>query len=260
MNNLSISETEEKVKKIFGNHDWVTKESKRPKSDYYPAQHYISRLGHVKIEWSISNKTYATSYYNLYADLKIKTANGGWKCAPTNLVNGMYQSSYHNGNPDGIEKLIQYSSRFTAPVQVSKKTLPKAIVLGACPDYSYNKRFRNFTSNHLISGFRIDTVVGLEDNGVISNNKVYAPGEKVWFKCFITTNKGSTWNIITDGDSLHPLRAKGKRTYKPGAPNKGITFVVNGETHNDLKHFTLYDKELIHAAIEKFFNEEEEVE
>ncbi len=218
------------VKNWFSALGWQTKESK-------VTGHLISRKdkSHVKINWRIVQ---GWRHPRGHAVLSKQTPNGGWSSMIWD----------HD-----LSKLIKISAGVTAPVLITKSTLPSPIQLGTNSnttidgptyDYSGHDIKARIILNNVFNDVAIVNAVGLEQNGVLSPKAIFKPEEQIWFHMILTNYSRTSYHIITDGEILHPVRIlRNSNTQK---------YKVTSNTPIDLKHTTSADKKLICKVIEHY--------
>ncbi len=238
------------VKNWFTALGWKTKESK------VKINGFISRKNkdHVKIHWSIEQ---GWRQPRGYAYLSKLTPNGGW-------CNVQWDAN--------LSTLIKSGVKVSAPVLITKNTLPDPVRLGVKSDNTISTSLTisgtgtpvTLTSgsvsggttwdikarivlNNIFSEIAVINAVGLKHNGVLSQKAIFKPEEQIWFHMICTTYNRTPYHIITDGEILHPVRMlRNSNSQK---------FKVTSNTARDLKYTTSTDKKLICKAIEYYLFE-----
>jgi hypothetical protein len=139
--------------------------------------------------------------------------------------------------------MVATAMTISAPVLITKDTLPKPIRLGPAEDLLVvDKTAAYYNTWNLV---RAINVVGLEHNGILSKKEVYKPGETAWFHMYVVSYTGERCYLMTDGDVMYAVK------HSPNA--KKAIFRVTSTMPRMLFGTTPLDKKLLEAAIQTFF-------
>lgn len=187
--------------------------------------------GHVRCSWQILTNSWSAGIAIKF-EIFAKNRHSGWN-------KDTYFREY-----DDFDKIIDYMDKMPAPKLITKDALPDKVKIGISEPLRVIKdRVERLNQWRSVT---VNGVVGLNDDGSISEQKVYDPEETPWFHCHIRTyNEWGYHEIITDGEDFYPLRRQGSKR-------------VTHEVPHDLKNTTAADKELLSMAICTLFQESNE--
>lgn len=233
---------ENKIIAWFEGKGWTSKRKRGHK--------WVSRNKHVKIDWVLEDG------WNLIgrAELSAKTPNGGW------AKHHVRQKHWRNQD---LQILIDAAKLIKAPVPITKTSLPKPFKIGGCLSHQYGKGvYYTIGSNNKWKSINVLKIVGLDENGVVSEEEVARPGEKPWFLCSIITWDSYEYCIITDGEILHPVKSRIKVLKKAARRGPGRQKIYRvfadprGRKNKWLEDTTSADLDLLNEAIKIWFAEQ----
>jgi hypothetical protein len=221
----------QEVKNYFKTIKWKVKKAK---NNFYIARKLKT---HTKIRFEIGP--------NPTIELYIKTTNNGWKVIGE--IKKKYQVPF-NIQFKTLHEMVEYTDTVQEPVIISKATLPEPFLFTGMAAMITDRYEKYITLGHQIHRCRVTNVVGLNNDGTITNDieVVAKPGEQVWFHLDCASSSGATFDIISDGESFYPVKRYGKQR---------VTTEMKPKSTIDLENMTDIDKTLINLAIAFYFEE-----
>jgi len=202
----------------------------------------IAKKEGIRIEWNDNG-----SWFEVY----VRTTSGGFSrtasvnisLAPGPNRSVLPPSIVHQNaaNVARYKTILDGLDKFQAPgVQPKPKPQP----------YKFSNDTYSVQSNKqviLLSQIRsVETsIVCLEANGHINTVDIFDPNKPIWYMCDCTGHAGATFNFITDGDIIYPVR-------RYPMTNMHITACTHPKESVDMTKLSKIDHELVLHAIEEF--------